>query len=268
MHRTTTAALVAVGLMNAGFALSQAPATIPSDLKFEVASLKPSKPGGRGMGIRPAAGGQRYEASNCPVKLMIQAAYRLKAEQILGGPGWLESDRFDMEAKAERQSNLDELHVMLMNLLVERFHLKFHKEKKEIPMYALTVDKGGAKVTPHEAANAGDLWIDQTIDRIVHVKMKATFAPMDYFAFRLSQLMDRPVVDLTNLKGGYDFNLEYTRDLPPGVPENAQLNGAPIDTSGPTVFAAVKRQLGLELKAQKGPVDIIVIDHVEKPTEN
>jgi uncharacterized protein (TIGR03435 family) len=123
-------------------------------------------------------------------------------------------------------------------------------------------------VTPHEAANAGEPWIDQTIDRIVHVKMKATFARMDYFAFRLSQLMDRPVVDLTNLKGGYDFNLEYTRDLPPGVSENAQLNGAPIDTSGPTVFAAVKRQLGLELKAQKGPVDIIVIDHVEKPTEN
>jgi hypothetical protein len=83
MHRTTAIALVAVGLMSAGFALSQAPAKIPSDLKFEVASLKPSKPGALGGGIRPAAGGQRYEASNCSVKLMIQAAYRLKAEQIL-----------------------------------------------------------------------------------------------------------------------------------------------------------------------------------------
>jgi uncharacterized protein (TIGR03435 family) len=137
-----------------------------------------------------------------------------------------------------------------------------------MPVYALVVDKAGARMTPHEAANAGDPWIDQSIDMLVHVKMKATFASMDYFAFRLSQLMDRPVIDLTNLKGGYDFRLEYTRDLPLGVPENAHLNGVPIDTSGPTVFAAARQQLGLEMKAQKGYVDVIVIKHAEKPTEN
>jgi uncharacterized protein (TIGR03435 family) len=157
---------------------------------------------------------------------------------------------------------------MLINLLADRFHLKFHREKREMPVYALAVDRGGIRMTPHEAANAGDPWIDQSIDMLVHVKMKATFASMDYFAFRLSQLMDRPVIDLTNLKGGYDFRLEYTRDLPLGVPENAHLNGVPIDTSGPTVFAAARQQLGLEMKAQKGYVDVIVIKHAEKPTEN
>jgi uncharacterized protein DUF3738 len=172
MHRTTATALVVAGLMNAGLALSQAPATIPSDLKFEVASLKPSEPGGRGSGIRPAAGGQRYEATNCLVKEMIQVAYRVKAEQILGGPAWLNTDRFDMKAKAERQFNLDELHVMLMNLLVERFQLRFHQEKKELPMYALTVDKGGAKVTPHggRAVDRSDHRQDCTCEDEGHVR--------------------------------------------------------------------------------------------------
>ena len=93
-------------------------------------------------------------------------------------------------------------------------------------------------------------------------------APMDYFAFRMSQMMDRPVVDLTNLRGGFDFSREYTRELPPAFPENGKINGEDPDSSGPTVFAAVKQQLGLELKAQKGPVEVIVIDRAEKPNDN
>ena len=137
-----------------------------------------------------------------------------------------------------------------------------------MPMYALTVEKGGPRLTPHEAANAGDTWIDVAAEKFPQVKMKAIYVPMDYFAFRLAQFMDRPVVDLTGLHGGYDFNLEYTRELPPGFPEGGKINGVEPDTSGPTVFAAVKEQLGLELKAQKGPVEVIVIDHVEKPSAN
>ena len=91
---------------------------------------------------------------------------------------------------------------------------------------------------------------------------------MDYFAFRLSQLLDRPVVDLTNLKGGFDFKLEYTRDLPPGFPEGGKINGEDPDLSGPSIFVALKQQLGLDLRSQKGPVDVIAIDHVEKPAGN
>jgi uncharacterized protein (TIGR03435 family) len=262
MHRFAVCVLFAAPL------LAQAPAKIPPDLQFEVASFKPSVASAPGGGIRPTQGGQRYQATNCPVKLMIQVAYRVKAEQIVGGPGWLDTDRFDMEAKAEKPSNADELHVMLMNLLVERMQLKFHREKKEMPMYALTVGKGGHKLTPHEAANAGEPWIDQIQAKFLHIKMNATYAPVDYFAFRLSQLMDRPVVDLTNLHGGYDFTLEYTRELPPGFPEGGKINGEDPDTSGPTIFEAVRQQLGLDLKAQKGPVDVIVIDHAEKPSAN
>jgi len=91
---------------------------------------------------------------------------------------------------------------------------------------------------------------------------------MDYVAFRLAGFMDLPVVDLTGLKGNYDFTLTFTRDLPPGFPEGGKVNGEEPDTSGDNIFQAVKKQLGLELKAQKGPVEVIVIDHVEKPSAN
>jgi uncharacterized protein (TIGR03435 family) len=258
---------IAAGVLFSAALLAQAPARIPPDLRFEVASLKPAKANQQG-GIRPAPGGQRYEAINCPIKVMIEVAYRIKTDQIMGGPAWLDYDRFDMEAKAEKPSSADELHVMLMNMLVDRLQLKFHHEKKDMQMYALTVDRGGPKLTPHQAANAGEPWIDESEEQFLHVKLKATSSPMDYFTFRLSQFMDRPVVDLTGLQGGYDFNVEFTREPPPGFPQNGKINGEDPDTSGPTVFAAVKRQLGLELKAQKGPVDVVVIDHVERPTEN
>ena len=257
---------VAIGLLTAAALFAQMPARIPPALQFEVASLKPSTGQMQGGGIRPAPGGQKYDAVNCSIKTMITVAYRIKADQIIGGPDWLNSDRYDMQAKAEKPSSPDELHIMLMNMLVERLNLKFHREKKEMPMYALTVDTE-PRLTPHEAPNAGDVWIDVSAN-MLQVKMKATYAPIDYFAFRLSDFMDRPVVDMTGLHGGYDFNLAFTRDLPPGFSEGTKINGVEIDTSGPTIYAAVKQQLGLGLKAQRGPVDVIVIDHADKPTEN
>jgi uncharacterized protein (TIGR03435 family) len=103
---------------------------------------------------------------------------------------------------------------------------------------------------------------------MLHVKLSAKMVTMDYFAFRLSQMLDRPVIDQTKLKGNFDFELAYTRDLPPNVPEGALINGEPIDTSGPNIFAAIRQQLGLELKAQKGPAEIIVIDSAAKLSEN
>lgn len=259
---------------SAGFVLfaislfAQPPDHISPDLRFEVASLKPSDGTAQGAGIRPAPGGERYEARNCTIKMMIQVAYRVKAEQIVGGPAWLATEGFDMDAKADKPSSMDELHVMLMNMLVDRLGLKFHREKREMSIYALTVGQAGTRLAPHEAANGGDPWIDQSEAPFLHVKMKAMYAPLDYFAFRLSQLMDRPVVNLTNLPGGYDFTLEYTRDPPPGFPAGGRINGEEVDTSGPTVYAAVKQQLGLELKAQKGLAEVIVIEHADRPADN
>jgi uncharacterized protein (TIGR03435 family) len=239
---------------------------LATTLKFEVASLKPSPAGGRGGGIRPAPGGERYLATNMPLKSLIITAYRVKADQVAGGPGWIDTDPYDMNAKADKPSSVEELHVMLQNLLADRFKLRFHHETKDLPLYAITVDKDGPKIQAHEAQSAGDPWIDQTVDQIVKVKMTAKFAPLDFFAWRLSMQLDRPVVDQTKLKGGYDFELSFTQNLPPGVKDGDLINGAAIDTSGPTIFEAMRKQLGLKLEAQKGPVDIMVIDHVEKPT--
>lgn len=270
MRRVATAALAAIaaiGILTYS-ARAQPPAATTS-LQFEVASLKPSQPGGRGGGIRPTPGGERYVATNVPLKLLITVAYRIRADQVAGGPAWIGTDLYDINAKAERPSSIEELHLMLQSLLADRFKLQFHREIKELPIYALMVDKGGAKLQPHEAKSAGDPWIDNTFEHFPQMTMHAKFAPMDYFAWRLSTMLDRPVVDLTKLTGGYDFELKFTRELPPGTPpEGALLNGTPIDTSGPTIFEAIRQQLGLKLERQKGPVDIMVIDHAEKPAEN
>jgi len=269
MHRIAAAALIGIGLASAPLTRGQALAWPASLLNFEVASLKPSQPGGRGGGIRPAPGGERYLATNVPLGLLITVAYRIKADQVAGGPGWIDTDLYDMNAKAPRPSSVEELHIMLQNLLADRFKLQFHREPKEMPVYALTLDTNGPKMQPHEAASAGDPWIEETTEKPLHLNWGARFVPMDYFAWRLSQILDRPVLDRTRLKGGYDFDLAFTREPPPALArEGVRLNGELVDTSGPTVFEAVRRQLGLKLERQKGPVDILVIDRVKKPAAN
>jgi uncharacterized protein (TIGR03435 family) len=243
--------------------------------KFEVASIKPSQPGQTRYGIRPAPGGERYLASNVTLKLLITVAYRIKADQVAGGPAWMDADRYDMNAKAERPSSVDELHLMLQELLADRFKLRFHRESRELPIYALTVDKEGPKLKAHEAQSAGDPWIEPTVDQNAGERLKTTwhakFAPMDFFAWRLSLFMDRPVVNQTKLDGGYDFDLSFTQELPQppqGTPAGAVFLGGPGDGSNSTIAESIRQQLGLKLEREKGPVDIIVIDHAEKPVEN
>ncbi|MGP0074886.1 MAG: TIGR03435 family protein [Bryobacteraceae bacterium] len=269
MLRIAAAALAAIGLMLALLAHAQTTAANTTSLKFEVATIKPGHDDGHGpSGIRPAPGGERYIATNITLKALITVAYRIRPDQVIGGAGWMDTDAYDMNAKAERPSSIEEMHLMLQDLLADRFKLRFHRETKEMPIYALTVDKDGPKFRPHEAQSAGDPWIDTTFNPFPHATWHAKFAPMDYFAWRLSGILDRPVVDHTNLKGGYDFELSYTADLPPGMPPGALLNGEAIDTSGPTIFEAIGKQLGLKLERGKGPVDTLVIDHAEKPPEN
>jgi uncharacterized protein (TIGR03435 family) len=269
MRRVAAAAGSAISLMLALLAHAQTPAAVKSPPKFEVATIKPGHNDGHGpSGIRPAPGGERYIATNITLKALITVAYRLRPDQVIGGPGWMDTDVYDMNAKAEQPSSLEELHLMLRDLLADRFKLRFHRDTKEMPIYALTVGKDGPKLKPHEAQSAGDPWIDVTFDPFPHATWHAKSAPLDYFAWRLSGILDRPVVDQTNLKGGYDFEFSYTADLPPGMQPGALLNGAAIDTSGPTIFEAIRKQLGLTLERGKGSVDTLVIDHAEKAPEN
>jgi uncharacterized protein (TIGR03435 family) len=133
---------------------------------------------------------------------LITVAYRIKADQVAGAPAWIDADFYDMNAKAERPSTVEELHLMLQDLLADQFKLRFHRKTRERPIYALIVDKDGSKLKPHEAQNAGDPFIDQTVDHFPQMTWHATFAPMNYFAWRLSMILDRPVLDQTKLQGG------------------------------------------------------------------
>src|SRR5258708_25549460 len=115
MDRISRTTITAIGLLGAAFSFAQAPAAKPASLKFEVASLKPSQPGGRGGGIRPAPGGERYVATNFPLRLLIMVAYRVKIDQGVGGPPWIDTGLYGINAKAERSADIDQIHVMLQN---------------------------------------------------------------------------------------------------------------------------------------------------------
>ena len=234
-------------------------------LTFEVASIKPVKPGGRGGGIKPKPAGQGYDAVGAPVRLMISLMYRIPMQHVTGGPGWLDSDLWDVEAKADKAYSIDDLHTMFQNLLADEFKLKFHKEIREGPVYALMVDKSGAKMKVNESPQDFEIPIGGGRGGVTIGKR----VPMSYFCYwlGLSPLRndDRPVIDRTGLKGNYDFTLSFMPELPPGF-DKANLPPEFLDR--PTIFDALRAQLGLKLEAQKGPVEYYVIDHVEKPAAN
>ncbi len=236
----------------------------PARLTFEVFSIKPAKPGARGGGIKPKSAGQGYIAENATVRLMISLMYRMPVDKVTGGPGWLDSELWDVEAKADKQYNTDDLHTMFQNLLADEFKLKFHRETKEGPVYVLSVDKGGSKMKVNDSPQDYEIPILGGPGRIFNGKR----VPMEYLCYFLGQVMrndSRPVIDKTGLMGYYDFTLTFLPDLPPGV-NREDIPAELLDR--PNIFDALKQQLGLKLEAQKGPVTYYVIDHVERPAGN
>lgn len=232
-------------------------------LAFEVASVKKSEPGGRGGGIRPTQGGQTYVGSNVPLRLMIKLMYGITDVQIQGGPDWINTELYDVRAKAERPSHIGELHQMFQTLLADRFKLQFHRETKTLPVYELVVDKK-AKLKANESTEA---FADFPIKPAGRGKVAGQRVSMSYLAWFLAQQLNRPILDKTGLAGFYDFDLEWVPELPPGAALRPE-EGAPPVPDGPTIFAALKEQLGLKLESQKGPVEVFVIDRAERPTEN
>ncbi len=235
----------------------------PARLTYEVASIRPSASGERGGGIKPIPGGEAYTAKNVPVKLIIALMYKLPMRQVTGGPSWLESDHFDIDAKADHSYSKDDLQEMFRNLLADRFNLKFHIETKEDNIYALTVDKSGAKMKPNPKPDPANIPINFNGWGAITAKG----ADMKYFAWFLGQGFqeeNRAVLNLTNLPGFYDFTLTWRPDILPGAKE--ELPAEMLDR--PSIFDAVREQLGLKLTAQRGPVDFLVIDHIDKPSAN
>jgi uncharacterized protein (TIGR03435 family) len=238
----------------------------PARLTFEVASIKPFKPaeGGGARGVKPKPAGQGYDAVGVSVKLIISVMYRIPVQRITGGPSWLDSDLWSVNAKADRAYTTDDLHTMFQNLLADEFKLKFHKDVKEGPVYVLTVDKSGSKMKVNNSPQ------DFEIPMLggpggVNIGKRV---PMEYLCYRLGDMLrndDRPVIDKTGLPGYYDFTLTFLPDLPPGFD---RANLPPEVADRPNLFDALRQQLGLKLEPQKGPVVYFVIDSVEKPEAN
>jgi uncharacterized protein (TIGR03435 family) len=219
--------------------------------RFEVAVIKLSNAGtNASSGIGTGRG--RVNAHNVTLKRCIMGAYGIGPHQIAGGPDWLDSERFDITGKAEKPTNDDDLFMaMLQSLLAERFKLAFHHETRTIPAYVLEVGKNGPKL---EKAGDGES-VTNTNGSNLGVAMDARFTGMKRFAEVLAREIDLPVVDQTGLAGVFNFKLQWTRDTAK-MPDR------------PTIYTAVQEQLGLRLRSQKMPLEILVIDRAERPSEN
>jgi uncharacterized protein (TIGR03435 family) len=268
----------------AGFLLAASIAGAQTQPKFEVASIKPSNSADRRKMFDIQPGG-RVTVANFTVKRLIQQAYGIKDFQISGGPGWTGTDPFDISAKPEiATTNYDQIKLMLQSLLAERFQLVVRRDTKEVPVYALVVDKSGSKFKEATESDPNVVDLSQRPDLaraggrprftiIRRGRLTAQGTDMRSFADVLSNFLGRVVVDKTTLIGSYDVKLEWVPDenqvamfQTMGVPEGF---GAPApDWHGPSLFAALPEQLGLKLESQKGPVEIFTIERIERPSGN
>ena len=244
-------------------ALPAQPQETQAPLTFDVAAIRFSNPDQVNGSIKALPGGHGYTAQNIPVKLMISLMYKVPMRQIKGGPDWIDSLRFNVEARADHPYSLDDLHTMYQNLLAERFGLKFHRESKEGPVFALTVDPAGLKMKVNTSPQDFSIPVNGGPAHVVGRRV-----PMNYLCWWLGQMLqqdERPVIDLTGLNQNYDFDLSFMPVLPPG----ASADGLPTELRDlPSLFVAVREQLGLKLEPQKGPVEYLVIDHIDKPSDN
>jgi len=214
--------------------------------------------------MRPQPGG-RFEAVNVTVKAMITMAYRIRDFQLSGGPGWLDSAAYDITAKAEGDLGPDKTRLAMRALLADRFKLTLHSEQKELPLYALVVGKNGPKIqeAKREARS------DDGGFRWGQGRISGQMVSLSDLADILSGVLKRPVADKTELKGLFDLKLNWTPDgYRPREGGSPNPNEPRPDPDGPTIFTAIQEQLGLRLESRKGPVEILVIDRVEKPAEN
>jgi bla regulator protein blaR1 len=260
---------------------------------FDAASIKRNTSGGQGMMIPIDLPGGHVSARNATLRFLISVAYKLPSlprqirVTLVGSPGWVDSEHFDIEAEVEDNPPTEEKRLMLQSLLADRFRLTVHHETRQLPAFALVLDKGGKpgpQLQPHSqyakclgpsdsyAAPQPALGFNDPppvpCDNVTVVpgpfsswKVAGVNVTLEYLASVLSywQGIDRAMVDRTGLTGKYDVRLEYT----------PQIAGVEAEASAPPlIFTAVQQQLGLKLEATKAPVDVLVIDHVEEPSPN
>jgi uncharacterized protein (TIGR03435 family) len=292
--------ILVIGLLWAGGAAFAEQETSPT---FEVASVKPAPPLEPGKGMRVGCSGGPGSSDpgmlhcvNYSMSNLLVYAYSIKSYQLTG-PGWMDSERYEIVAKVPAGVTKEQVRLMMRSLLAERFHLVIHHEQKEMPIYDLTVAKGGSKlkewVEPPPLAAAADNKPAAAPDSFPKFAMGKDGFPdlprgsgaamimmngkarrqgqetMADFASWLSAQAGRHVSDATGLKAKYDISIYWAEDSGRAAPPNADGTASAPEDSGPTLFGALQEQLGLKLESKKGMVDTIVVDRVERvPTEN
>jgi uncharacterized protein (TIGR03435 family) len=246
------------------------PMAADADPNFEVATIKPSEPGRLGKGV--TFRGTHFITINTNMNDLIAFAYGLHAKQILGAPDWFGTEAFDVDGVSDTpgRPSLKQMQTMVQRLLADRCALKFHHEQKELSVYAVRVAGGGPKMSkttagPNDLEGFGFRGLGDLVARNLSMAGFATWMQ--------ATVMDRPVLDQTGLKDRYDFTLKWT----PDDSQFAQMGRAAAalpkpagddPNAPPSLYTAVQEQLGLKIEATKSPDDVIVIDHVEKPSPN
>ena len=233
--------------------------------RFEVVSVKRNTSGDEEGSIGPRPGG--YGMTNVPLRLLIIRAFELRSFQVAGGPGWIDGERYDLDARASEGTSPRQVYPMLRRLLAERFKLAAHIEKREQPVYALVTARADGRPGPQ--LKASTLNCSGQPDQSDQCAMGGSFTgsggtlkgvgqPLSVLATHVSTAVDRIVQDRTGLAGGFDFELAWSGSGLKAAP------GAPSEL--PSVFTALQEQLGLKLEPSRGPIDVLVIDSVERPT--
>jgi uncharacterized protein (TIGR03435 family) len=282
----TLAALLAAATAVSASAGAQQAGSGGTSLAFEAASVKPNTSGDLRKSIGPAPGG-RFLAANNTLRDLIPFAYGIPQTtagfRIVGGPTWIDEDRFDVTAKVDGTWTPREMSEMLRTLLADRFKLAAHHETRDLPIYTLVAVPGRVRLRPSEVDQAACDARRAAIQRREPVPpitpgarpicgagrsapgmITAVGSSMDALTSTLSPFVSRVVTNRTGLAGLFDFELKWTPDSIPQAPADAPpLN---IDPNGPSIFTALQEQLGLKLESTRGPVDVVVIDRVQRPT--
>lgn len=266
-------AMLGLGNMVFGQGAAQAPAAMKpmaadADPSFAVATIKPSQPGEGVKSLPPV--GYRTILRNLTVLKLVTFAYDVRPEQIVGAPKWVDSERIDIEGVSDTPGTPDvkQLKTMLQKLMVDRLQLKFHWEKRDLPAYALVVGKNGAAISQSKDSPHGLQAFYIKVNGTGSRTLTAKNVEVGELAHMLqSNVVDRPVVDETGMKGEYDFVLTW-------MPDDTQMSqggtaaGSDGGTDAPGIFTAMQEQLGLKLRAEKTPVPVMVVDRLEQPSAN
>jgi bla regulator protein blaR1 len=277
---------VALGVLNAPAGRAQSQTGGATRLEFEVASVKPNKSGATRAPSMILPGG-RFTATNNTLRALILNAYGIFASPSLlsGGPGWIDSETYDVEAKAEAGAipkgapskvNWEKTRLMLRTLLADRFKLSIRRETKVMPVYELVVAKNGPKLKKSDQDCAASTTACHGFSGNP-TRLSGAAVDMYDLALILSRYSDRPVLDNTGVQGLFDIKLQWnpfagraqpTEEVPRAPGAEAREGRSPDPDSLPPLITALEQQLGLKLESRKGPVEIYVIDHVERPSEN